>query len=284
MFDTTDMPSKQKEHHSTTWMLAIFGLLFFLTAIIFWTRIGHAQPRQVGESGKYKQIGSDALQPSGSAGIDVSELLKQAEMLRVQMRFREAEVLLTKAVQTDRDDNRVWRALATLQRDMSAASLKKGSLLSAAQEADRARESVRNLSGVLIDPKSPSLDTKILIDEEAANAATVDAVRAAIDLACQKSIKEADKWAKYAYKSPVNVFWVGFRPIRNDRNSVVEGLKHLKMVVELGNWASDSTRMAANEIFSKLKKLVEIEEWNDLLARAGFDPGSRDMLKKWGLE
>jgi hypothetical protein len=55
-------------------------------------------------------------------------------------------------------------------------------------------------------------------------------------------------------------------------------------VIKLGSWASDETRESANEAFSELKALVSIEEWNDLLAQAGFDPGSRNTLKKWGLE
>ena len=58
----------------------------------------------------------------------------------------------------------------------------------------------------------------------------------------------------------------------NDRGKVVEGIKHLKPVFELVGWASEDTRTSANSTLSDLKKLVGAEEWEDLLARAGFDP------------
>ncbi|GEM_PF-4462999 len=233
---------------------------------------------------------SGQLQPKSQGGGDihagggVADLLKQAEEFRVQRRFREAEIQLTKAIQINRRDIRVWRALAAVQRDMSAASIAVGNLLSAGQEADRAQNSVNGLRAQLIDPESPSTDPKVLLDEEHANAAAADAVRVAIDLACQKHIAKGDGWADDAYHNPMNALAGGLRNIRNERPKVVEGLKELKMVFELGPWGSESTRTSAIKVYSKLKKLVDPEEWNDLLAQAGFDPGSRETVKKWGLE
>jgi hypothetical protein len=122
------------------------------------------------------------------------------------------------------------------------------------------------------------------VDEEKANETAIEAARAAIDTACQESIAKANKCAQDAFHSSWNVLAVGIRDIKNDRGKVVEGLKHLRPVFEIGRWASDQTRMSANEALSGLKKLVNPDEWNDLLARAGFDPESRDTLKKLGLE
>jgi hypothetical protein len=219
-----------------------------------------------------------------TSGVGVDDLLDQAQRLRTQKQYREAEILLTKAIQTDHDDIRIWRALAAVQRDMSAASIKAGNLLSAAQESDRARATINGLTGVFIDPKLPSLDPKIVIDEEKINAVAADAVRSAIDSACRDYIAKADGYANEAHHSSWNVVALGFRDVKNDRGQVVEGLKQLKMVFELGAWASEGTRTATTETFSKLKKLVYPDEWNELLARAGFDPSSRATVQKWGLE
>ena len=278
MSDSETALSKPKAHHPVIWGLSAIGLFVIVGAVAIWAWVGHtALP--TGQSG-----GVGDPPPRASSGVGVTDLLNQSQALRTQKRYREAEILLTKAVQTDHDDIRVWRALASVQRDMSATSLNAGNLLSAAQEVDRARASVNALTGVLIDPKLPSVDPKIVLDEEKANTLAADAVRAAIDLACQGYIANADRCANDAFHSSWNVLALGIRDVKNDRGKVVEGLKHLKMVFELGPWASERTRTSTNEVYSKLKKLVYPDEWNDLLARAGFDPVSRDTLKKWGLE
>jgi hypothetical protein len=221
--------------------------------------------------------------PNGDL-VPVSELLKNAEQLRTDKRLREAEIIMTRAVQTDRDNVVAWRSLAAVQREMAIESVAAGNLLSAAQEADRAKTSVNGVIGISVDPSTPKMETKIVVDEESATAEVSSKVREAIDKACVTHIANANQSATDAFHSSWNVAAVGLRPVKNDRGIVIAGLKHLKNVFELGPWASENTRMSANDAYSKLKKLVNLEEWNDLLARAGYDPSSRDTLKKWGLE
>jgi hypothetical protein len=125
-----------------------------------------------------------------------------------------------------------------------------------------------------VDPSAPAIDPKVIGDEEAATDKVIAAIRQAIDSRCEPLINGAKESAYNAYH---HIWW-------NNRDRVVEGLKQLRQVIELGPWASEDTRISANEAFSALRQLVDAEEWNDLLARAGFDPGSRETLKKWGLE
>jgi len=222
----------------------------------------------------------------------VADLLKQASILRSAKRYREAEILLTRAVQTDIDTATVYRALAAVQRDMAIASIGAGDLLKAAQELDRADRSVKTLFSISVNPSAPSIDPKTVLDEEDANKKISQSVRAAIDKACSEHIDKATVCAVDADRSmnkfllpvvagPVSLV---FFQVKNDRPTVVNGLKELKVVFELVPWASESTRTSALEALSKLKKLVNPEEWDELLARAGFDPSSRNNLKKWGLE
>ncbi len=206
--------------------------------------------------------------------IPIAQLLQEAERTRTGGNLREAEILLTRAVQTDRDNVSAWRALAAVQREMAATSVNAGSLLTAAQEADRARTSVNGIKVLAVDP-GQTIDPKVVTDEDGATAQTVAAVRGAVDAECKKCIEAAWK-SKSAGTTPW--YW------KNNRWWTVDGLKHLRKVIELGAWASEETRMSANEVFSALKGMVKPEEWNDLLARAGFDPGSRETLRKWGLE
>ncbi len=205
--------------------------------------------------------------------VPVARLLEEAEKWRAEDNLLEAEILLTRAVQTDRDDISAWRGLAAVQREMSAASLAAGKLLSAAQEADRARTSVNGIRGLSVDPML-DIDPKIVTEEENAITKTATAVRDAIDVYCRRSIdaakKSKDEGARWYRK--------------NSRWWTVDGLKHLREVIELGPWASAETRMSTNEAFSALKGLVNSDEWNELLAQAGFDPSSRQRLKNWGLE
>jgi len=228
----------------------------------------------------------------------VADLLKQASILRSAKRYREAEILLTRAVQTDIDTATVYRALAAVQRDMAIASIGAGDLLKAAQELDRADRSVKTLFSISVNPSAPSIDPKTVLDEEDANKKISQSVRAAIDKACSEQIDKATLCAVDADRSmnrallpvvglgglPVLGVALVFLQVKNDRPTVVNGLKELKVVFELVPWASESTRTSALEALSKLKKLVNPEEWDELLARAGFDPSSRNNLKKWGLE
>lgn len=222
--------------------------------------------------------------PSNGDPVPVVDLLKNAEQLRTAKRLREAEIILTRAVQTDRDNVVAWRSLAAVQREMAVQSIAVGNLLSAAQEADRAKTSVNGVIGISVDPSAPKMETKIVVDEESATAEVSTKVRKAIDEACATHIANANQSAADAWHSSWNMFALGLRPIKNDRGKVINGLKGLKNVFELGSWASEETRTSANDAYSNLKKLVQPDEWNDLLARAGFDPTSRDTLKKWGLE
>lgn len=219
-----------------------------------------------------RQGGAISVAPP-AAPMPVSKLLTQAEKLRTDGKLQEAEIILTRALQTDRDDVGAWRALAAVQREMSATSLKERNLLQAAQTADRARTSVNGLKALSVDP-AHNIDPSVVTDEDTSNTKAIAAVRDSIDNACKgyiasalNSRDEASRW-----------YW------KNNRWWVVDGLKHLKKVIEIGPWASEQTRMAANEAFSLLKRMVSTDEWNELLARAGFDPGSRDTLRKWGLD
>ena len=232
---------------------------------------------------KLQAAPSPPLKPPGEDVVTVADLLKNAEQLRKDNRLREAEIILTRAVQTDRDNVAAWRSLAAVQRETAIGSVATGNLLLAAQQADRALTSLNALIGISVDP-SPKMETKIVVDEESATADVSSKLREAIDKACVTHIANAKQSATNASNSFWNVLAIGLRDVKNDRGEVINGLKHLKNVFELGAWASESTRTSANDAYSKLKKLVNPEEWNDLLARAGFDPTSRDTLKKWGLE
>ena len=232
---------------------------------------------------KLQAAPSPPLKPPGEDVVTVADLLKNAEQLRKDNRLREAEIILTRAVQTDRDNVAAWRSLAAVQRETAIGSVATGNLLLAAQQADRALTSLNALIGISVDP-SPKRETKIVVDEESATADVSSKLREAIDKACVTHIANAKQSATNASNSFWNVLAIGLRDVKNDRGEVINGLKHLKNVFELGAWASESTRTSANDAYSKLKKLVNPEEWNDLLARAGFDPTSRDTLKKWGLE
>lgn len=214
----------------------------------------------------------------------VTDLLKSAEDLRKEKRLRESEIILTRAVQTDRSNVVAWRSLASVQREMAIDSIAAGNLLSAAREADRAKTSVNCVSAISVDPSAPTIETKIVVDEESSTEDVSSKVREAIDKASVTHIANANQSATDAFHSSWNVAALGIRSVKNDRDEIIKGLKHLKNVFELGAWASEGTRTSANDAYSKLKKLANPEEWNDLLARAGFDPTSRDTLKKWGLE
>jgi hypothetical protein len=217
-------------------------------------------------------------------GPDVDDLVKEGERLRSNKKLREAELTLTRAIQTDHESIAAWRALAAVQRDFAISSVDTGDLLGAAQAADRAKASVNAIKAVSVDPATRPVDPKIIFEEEKASANAEAKVRDAIDAACQTLIGGADQSGHDAFHSTWNVFALGIRPIRNDRDKVVEALKSLKKVCELGPWMSETTRMSATDVFSYLKQRVYAEEWNDLLARAGFDPSSRDALRKWGLD
>lgn len=215
--------------------------------------------------------------------VTISDLLMQASKLRAEARLREAEIILTRAVQTDRDHIEAWRALARVQRDMSAASIKAGDLLSAAHETDRARISLNSIKGISVDPTT-TVDPKVVLDEDDLTAKAAADVRTAIDKFCKSRIADGRQCASNAFHSSWNVMAMGFRPIKNDRNEVVKGLTNLKQAFELGAWASEDIRTSANVAFGNLKKLVNPDEWSELLVKAGFDPSSRDALKKSGLE
>ncbi len=232
--------------------------------------------------------GTSSAKPSvlaaESGAVSIGDLLEEAAKLYHRNRCREAEIILTRAVQTDRDDLRAWRSLAAVQRKMAEESLAKKNFLPAAQALDRARTSVNAIEGISINPVTPKMDPKIVLEEHDANEAVAGRVQQAIDQDCDQHIDSALACGDDAYHSLWNLLALGIRPVKNDRDKVIEGLTDLKQVFQLGAWASERTRMKANDAYSSLKKLVYPEEWNDLLARAGFDPVSRDTLKKWGLE
>jgi hypothetical protein len=212
--------------------------------------------------------------PATTPIVPIEELLQRAQEHSGNQRFREAEILLTRAVQTNRDDVKAWRALATVQREMAMSEVENGDLLAAARHSDRAEQSVNTVISLSVSPGESNIDIAWACEEEESMMKTKTAIREAIDKHCQDSITLAKRCADDAWRW----YW------RNDRAGTVHGLKQLRTVVELGPWASDQTRMSANEAFSALKHLVGSDEWNELLAQAGFDPGSRDTLKKWGLE
>jgi hypothetical protein len=215
--------------------------------------------------------------------VSTADLLAKAEALRGDGRFREAEITLTLAIQTEGDNLPAWRLLATVLREMSAASIKAGNLLSAARAADRAAATAKGIAGISVNPASPGVDPKIVVDEEKATEEAYAAVRDAIDTVAKKLIEDANTCAEDAHHSWAKVFTI-FGKVRNERPKVVEGLKCLKKVFDLGPWASEKTRCSTNEIYCKLKTLVSPDEWQGLLAQAGFDPASADTLKMRGLE
>jgi hypothetical protein len=261
-------PEKPLENEVDKLQSHLDGRLDNLSRAVFDLRIGMPIPATTSSGGDEKNTGP--VTPV----VSVADLLQQAEKHRTNKNFREAEIVLTRAVQTNRDDVSAWRALAAVQREMSAVSIKNHDLGSAAQQADRARRSVNEITALSISPASPNVDVKIVRDEEEAMDKTMVAVRDAVDTYCDEPIAAAKQCANDA--------WHWYR--KSSRDTIVEGLNHLRKVIELGPWSSERTRIGANEAFSELKHLVYPEEWNELLAKAGFEPGSRETLKKWGLE
>lgn len=216
-----------------------------------------------------------------SASID--ELLVKAEQMRSAKQLREAEIIVTRAVQIDDHHIDAWRLLAAVQREMSATSLANANLLQAAQEADRARNSANNIEAISVDPSS-TIDPKVVLDEQKLATKSIDMVRERIDAYCTTQNQAAEQCALDAFHSSWNVMALGFRAVKNDRSKVVEGLKHLKLVFELAVWGSESSRTAAGVAYGNLKKIVYPEEWPELMIKAGFDPSSRELLRKSGLE
>jgi hypothetical protein len=216
---------------------------------------------------------TSVLIPPNSSSV--RELLDQAEGLKSENRFRQAEVILTRAVQIDSGNLESWRALADTQRKMSLASIKNGELLVAAQESDRANASSLKVKAICVDPNSGNPDPEIVLEEETASKTSAEAVRNSIDAASKLKIDESRACLNEAYHSKWNILALGLRRVKNDRSKVIDGLKSLKSVIELGPWASEETRRLTNETLSDLKKLVYPEEWSDLLTRAGFESGPR---------
>lgn len=215
--------------------------------------------------------------------VSVADLLLAADELRKEGRLQEAEMILTRAVQTDKDHIEAWQQLAAVLRDRSNVSIKSNNLLSAAREIDRARNAVNSIKSICVDP-STTVDPKVVLEEDELIAKATALVGAAIDKLCKQRIDVARQCESEAYHSSWNVLAIGFRRVRNDRSEVVKGLTYLKPVFELGPWASAETRTSAHVTYSNLKKLVYPEEWSDLLVQAGFDPTARDALKESGLE
>lgn len=207
---------------------------------------------------------------SRASGDNVASLLERAENLREASQYREAAIVLLKASQLDPSELRVWSALAATHREMSARFYTTGDLPRAVEAMETAVQYTTRLTMECISIDSPTIAPEIVVEEEKANAEAERALRAAIDVKCRADIAAANALAGEAYHSAWNILALGFRPIKNDRDMVVEGLKRLKPVFELSKWASENTRTSSMDSLSKLKKLVYPEEWDEMLARAGF--------------
>ena len=221
-----------------------------------------------------KSVGTpESHRTSQATGLTpVSRILQEAAHLRNQGKFREAEILLTRAQQTDGENLVVWQAMLSLQLQVTGQAIQEQpglpqprgkALVEGGKELERARSTLNGIRGLSVVPGS-LIDPKAVVEAEATFTGTEDRFKEEAQSYCKSRLEYARVWRRKAHH------W----PTKNDRANVVDGLEDVRRVQALMPWVGDDIHGSAATVMSELKALVNEEEWPDLLARAGFDPNS----------
>ena len=200
------------------------------------------------------------LHPDSSASV--SELQRQAEGFRLQGKFSEAEILLTKAVQADGDEMQASLALAKLHCEFTLRLAAQKKLKDACNKLEQARTSKNRVLALSVSPGVQKPDLNEVVKCEKSFLTTEREVTRIVDGFCSGLLADAQGSAKEAKR----LF------TKNERDLVVQGLKQIRGVLELSEWLSNDIRGETVRVMAELKNLVDQDEWDGLLARAGIDP------------
>ena len=194
--------------------------------------------------------------------------LRDADSMIRSNQLREAEILLTRVVQTDGDNLHGWQSLITVHCGLAGKAIDAENWLEAGHHLDRANLALDKVKSLAITPGSQiTPETVVKLENQVSEIKTN--VQSSIDDYCNDQLEEADDWA---YKA---IDHFSHRVLPNNRDEIVSALQCLKPVIALKSWTSDSVRMEQTRLYLKCKKAVNSEEWAGLLARAGLgDPQS----------
>jgi hypothetical protein len=226
-----------------------------------------------------KSVGApESHRTSQTTGLtSVPRILQEAVRLRNQGKFREAEILLTRAQQTESENLAVWQAMLSLQLQITEQAIRElpglpqprgKALVEGGKELERARSTLNGIRGLSVAPGS-RIDPKVVVEAEATFTRTEDRFKEEAQSYCMSRLEDARFWRRKAHH------W----PRKNDRANVVNGLEEVRRVQALMPWVGEDIRGSAATVMSELKALVNEEEWPDLLARAGFELNSANTLK-----
>ena len=206
----------------------------------------------------------------------VPGILQAVSTLITSGKLREAEILLTRSLQTDGENLIIWQEMLSLQlqitaqesRSLSGSPLLRGNaLLEAGETLERARSTLNGIRGLSIAPGS-KVDPKTVVESEALFGRAQDRFKSKLQVFCKERIDEANDWRYKAHH------W--YKP--NKRSLVVKGVEQVRLVLQfksrLEAWSEADICGSAATALSELKALVKEDEWTDILARAGFNPGS----------
>ena len=207
---------------------------------------------------------------------DVLKEINQSKTFISQKKYREAEILLTRAVSSEDSNFEAWDCLVKVhlalaeQCDTNSyygtvdATLK--DYKSAGNQLDIAKLALLKMRGLAIQSDA-KCDPGELVLVEKQYIKTKDRVYATIAMFCKLQLQGADTWAWSAIDHPIH------RILPNNRSEVVLGLKALKPVIALKAWAGEDNQIQLTRLYLKLKGGVNPDEWPGLLAQAGIVNG-----------
>ncbi len=220
--------------------------------------------------------------------VTVEDLLQEAASLQSQGKLNDAETVLTKVVRSDRDNLKGWRALAAVHRELAEAASRggerfgnqqsllytgtqwnKNDLLVAGLQLNEALSCLEKIKELAAETGS-GVDPRMVAEEEKSFKATEAFVKEAVDRVSKMWVDRAQWHAEQARRIP---------PEPNDQSRLVQGLRAMQKVLDLGPWLNHDVRAAANDAMAKLKELTGPDAWNDLRLRAGLPPEIQETLK-----
>jgi hypothetical protein len=175
----------------------------------------------------------------------------------------EAELLLTREVAGNPYSVEAWKMLGDLYLRQAGDYATRGQLAEAGGSLEKARRAFGKVQEISIDPEAtgPSVDPAIVASTQKRLAEVETRFKVEVKTASQKQITESLEWAAKADN------WF----LKNDRDSVVQGLRALRKVHEFRGWLDTDTIGMTADAMRKLKALVKEAEWEGLCASAGFD-------------
>ena len=193
--------------------------------------------------------------------IQPEELIRKAEEMIGQNQWREGEILLTRAISADSRSLLAWRKLASLHLAVVEVKTKASDVNAAGTALDEAAQAINKIREMSVDPERNDVDPAIVVEHEMAFKNTQKHLGEAVDARCNTEIDKALKCANDAG----HWYW------KNNRDKVVEGLSHLRVVLQLSRWSGEETRIRGTDALAKLTAKANPEERDALLSRAGFD-------------